>query len=209
MESIKKRQPLYWINPNARLRFPYYSIEWHLCDPQDLFQDQRKESPFRKVYRTKTTCVIILNSEDHSKTDILYSVAVDFQNLKLQKWLRENIKEQIIVRASIVLPRRMHELEAKHQLFAKGVSVKPLRKGVLGQCTHTNFITLSPIIAIIPKELMDDVILHEMAHLKYHHHLKSFWKYLSQLIGEDAEQQKVIQDIALSKYWGFYMFLMK
>ena len=64
MESIKKRQPLYWINPNARLRFPYYSIEWHLCDHQDLFQDQRKESPFRKVYRAKTTCVIILNSED-------------------------------------------------------------------------------------------------------------------------------------------------
>ena len=153
--------------------------------------------------------MIILNSEDHSKTDILYSVAVDFQNLKLQKWLRENIKEQIIVRASIVLPQRMHELEAKHQLFAKGVSVKPLRKGVLGQCTHTNFITLSPIIAILPKELMDDVILHEMVHLKYHHHRKSFWKYLSQLIGEDAEQQKVIQDIALSKYWGFYMFLMK
>ena len=84
-----------------------------------------------------------------------------------------------------------------------------MRKGVLGQCTHNNFITLSPIIAIIPKELMDDVILHEMAHLKYHHHRKSFWKHLSLLIGEDAEQQKVIQDIALSKYWGFYMFLMK
>lgn len=152
---------------------------------------------------------MILNSEDHSKTDILYSAAVDFHNIKLQKWLRESIKEQIIFRASIVLPRRMHELEAEHQLFAKGASVKPLRKGVLGQCTHTNFITLSPIIAIIPKELMDDVILHEMAHLKYHHHRKSFWKYLSLLIGEDAEQQKDIQDIALSKYWGFYMFLMK
>lgn len=209
MESMKKRQPLYWINPNARLRFPYYSIEWHLCGPRDLFQDQRKESPFRKVYRTKTTCVIILNSESHSKTDILYSIAVDFQNLKLQKWLRENIKEQIIVRASMVLPQRMHELETKHQLFAKGVDVKPLRKGVLGQCTHTNFITLSPVIAILPKELMDDVILHEMAHLKYHHHRKSFWKFLSELIGEDAKQQKLAQSIALSKYWGFYTFLMK
>ena len=152
---------------------------------------------------------MMLNSEDHSKTDILYSATVDFHNMKLQKWLRENIKEQIIIRASIVLPRRMHELEAKHQLFAKGVDVKPLRKGALGQCTHNNFITLSPIIAILPKELMDDVILHEMAHLKYHHHRKSFWKFLSKLIGEDAKQQKLVQDIALSKYWGFYTFLMK
>ena len=108
-----------------------------------------------------------------------------------------------------MLPQRMHELEIEHQLFAKGVDVKPLRKGVLGQCTHNNFITLSPIIAIIPKELMDDVILHEMAHLRHHHHRKSFWKFLSELIGEDAKQQNLVQDIALSKYWGFYMFLMK
>ena len=56
---------------------------------------------------------------------------------------------------------------------------------------------------------MYDVILHEVAHLKHHHHRKSFWKFLSELIGEDAKQQKLAQDIAFSKYWGFYTFLMK
>lgn len=209
MESVEKRQPRYWINPNSRIRFTYFSIEWHLCDHQDLMQDHRTDNDFRKSYRTRNTCVIVLVSKDHSKTDILYSEEVDFSNLKLQKWLRENIKDQVIQRASLVLPQRMHELENKHQLFAHGVKVKPLRKGVLGQCTHTNYITLSPIIVIFPQELMDDVILHEMAHLKHHHHRKSFWKFLSELIGGDAQQQKLAQDIALSKYWGFYTFLMK
>ncbi|MBQ8958078.1 MAG: hypothetical protein IJ057_06205 [Bacteroidales bacterium] len=114
-------------------------------------QDHRPDNDFRKSYRSRNTCVIVLVSKDHSKTDILYSEEVDFSNLKLQKWLREDIKDQVIQRASFVLPRRMHELENMHQLFAQGVKVKPLRKGVLGQCTHTNYITLSPISSYFPK----------------------------------------------------------
>jgi predicted metal-dependent hydrolase len=56
---------------------------------------------------------------------------------------------------------------------------------------------------------MDVVILHEMAHLKHHHHRKPFWDYLSLLIGEDAKKQNEIQDMVVSKYWEFYLFLMK
>lgn len=209
MENINKRQPRYWINPNFRLRFPLFSIEWHLCYHQDLLFDCREDSLFRKTFRSKNSVATLIINEIHSKVDILYSEQTDFENLKLQKWFRENIKEQIIMRANDVLPQRLHELELQKQLFSKGVSVKKLRKGVLGQCTHTNYISFSPIIVIFPPEMMDDVILHEMAHLKYHHHRKSFWRFLSELIGENSEQQKVVQDIAISKYWDFYTFLMK
>ena len=126
-----------------------------------------------------------------------------------KKWLRETIRDHIVQRAKKVLPQRLHELESLHNLYANGIVVKKLRKGILGQCTHSNYIRLSPIIVIFPNRLMDVVILHEMAHLKYHHHRKSFWNYLSMLIGEDAEQQNKIQDMAVSKYWDFYLFLMK
>lgn len=209
MENINNRQPRYWINPNFRLRFPLFCIEWHLCEHQDLLFDFRNDSLFRKTFRSKDNVSTLIVNEAHSKVDILYSEKTDFQNLRLQKWFRENIKEQIVMRANDVLPHRLHELELQKQLFSKGVSVKKLRKGVLGQCTHTNYISFSPIIVIFPLEIMDDVILHEMAHLKYHHHRKSFWRFLSELIGENSEQQKVVQDIALSKYWDFYTFLMK
>lgn len=129
--------------------------------------------------------------------------------MRLQKWLRETIRDHIVLRAKDVLPKRLQELESLHGLHSNGVSVKKLRKGILGQCTHSNYIYLSPIIAIFPNRLMDVVILHEMAHMKHHHHRKSFWDYLSVLIGEDAKRQNEIQDIAVSKYWDFYVFLMR
>ena len=56
---------------------------------------------------------------------------------------------------------------------------------------------------------MDETILHEMAHLKHHHHRKSFWDYLSVLLGCDARENKLLHDVAISKYWELYTFLMK
>ena len=53
---------------------------------------------------------------------------VDFTNIRLQKWFRENIRNAIVERAKIVLPKRLHELENEHKLYAKCVIVKKLRK---------------------------------------------------------------------------------
>jgi predicted metal-dependent hydrolase len=209
MESMSKRMPKYWINPNFRLNFPSFSVEWHLCDASDLELDVLYNRQERLVYGNGNNCVHMIVREGNSGLDLLYTKETKFENVRIQKWLRVTIRDHIVLRAKDVLPKRMHELESQHGLYANGLAVKKLRKGILGQCTHSNYIYLSPIIVIFPKRLMDVVILHEMAHLKHHHHRKSFWEYLSLLIGEDAKQQNEIQDMAVSKYWDFYLFLMK
>ena len=205
---MSKRTPLYWINPRFRLNFPSFSVEWHLCDTCDLELNELSDKE-RLVYGYGTNCIHAIVREGNSGLDFLYTNQTKFENIRIQKWLRETIRDHIVLRAKKVLPQRLHELESLHNLYANGIVVKKLRKGVLGQCTHSNYIRLSPIIVIFPNRLTDVVILHEMAHLKHHHHRKSFWNYLSMLIGEDAEQQNTIQDMAVSKYWDFYMFLMK
>ena len=156
-----------------------------------------------------TTCVHLVHSEDYSRLFVLYNEDQQFENLRLQKWLRENIRDTIMARASISLPKRLHELENRHQLYAQSVTVKKLRIGVLGQCTFDNHIRLSPLIVIFLPALMDETILHEMAHIKHHHHRKSFWNYLSILLGNDAREKKMLYDMAISKYWELYTFLMK
>ena len=146
---------------------------------------------------------------DNSGLDLIYSDSTNFENLRLQSWLRKTIRDQVIVRAKEVLPARLHELENIHQIKARGVQVRKLRKGVLGQCNSYKMISLSPLLVIFPMDFMDMVILHEMAHLKYMHHRKTFWQYLSLLLHDDAKQQNDLRDIVLSKYVDFYIFLMK
>ena len=146
---------------------------------------------------------------DNSGLDLIYSDSTNFENLRLQSWLRKIIRDQVIIRAKEVLPFRLHKLESIHNIKARGIEVKKLRKGVLGQCNSYKVISLSPLLVIFPIDFADMVILHEMAHLKYMHHRKTFWEYLSSLLQDDAKQQNELRNIVLSKYVEFYHFLMK
>lgn len=79
--------------------------------------------------------------------------------------------------------------------------------------TFHNHITLQPFLVIFRQEWMDGVILHEMAHYKHKHHRKSFWNFLSTLLGKDSEienvNENVKNDIALSPYYEYYLYLTK
>ena len=209
MEHQVKREPSFWLNPNFRLNSPYFHFSWFTADMNILRQEAMIKSVERKVYQTNTQCIVCMICPNHSSLDIVYSKNKNFENLRLQKWLRETIRDEITARARIVLPNRLRELERKHNLFGNKVMIKKLRGNTMGCCSIYNDITLMPGLIIMPQPLIDSVILHEMAHYKYKHHRKSFWNFFSQLLGEDARMQKGAMDIALSKYWLQIKFLMK
>ena len=209
MEHQIKREPQFWINPNFRLNSPHFRFAWFKADMTVLRQEAMIMSVERKVYQTSTQCVVCMINPDHSSLDIVYADNTKFDNLRLQKWLREIIRDEIILRAKIVLPPRLRELEQKQNLHGNRVFIKKLRGNIMGCCSVYNDISLIPGLIIMPQALIDSVILHEMAHYKYKHHRKSFWNFLSQLLGEDAKTQKGAMDIVLSKYWLQIKFLMK
>ncbi|MBR5613216.1 MAG: M48 family metallopeptidase [Bacteroidaceae bacterium] len=62
---------------------------------------------------------------------------------------------------------------------------------------------------LFPQAYLDEVILHEMAHLKYMHHRKSFWQHLSGLLGRDANQAKIESSLFFCKYAELFYFIMK
>lgn len=209
MEHLIMKEPQFWINPNFRLNSAYFHLSWFKSDITVLLQEALLSAKDRRVYKTKTQCVICMISTGHATLDIVYADKTNFDNLRLQKWLRETIRDEIIQRAKIVLPPRLRELEQKHHLHGNRVFIKKLRGNTMGCCSVYNDISLIPGLIIMPQALIDSVILHEMAHYKHKHHRKSFWNFLSQLLGEDAKTQKEAMDIVLSKYWLQIKFLMK
>ena len=209
MEHQIKKEPQFWINPNFRLNSPHFRFAWFMADMTVLRQEAMIKSVERKVYQTNTQCVVCMIKPDHSSLDIVYADNTKFDNLRLQKWLRETIRDEITARAKIVLPSRLRELERKNNMYGNRVFVKKLRGNTMGCCSVYNDISLIPGLIIMPQALIDSVILHEMAHYKHKHHRKSFWNFLSQLLGEDARTQKEAMDIVLSKYWLQIKFLMK
>ena len=97
MESMSKRIPRYWINPKFRLNFPSFSVEWHLCDICDLELNELYDKE-RLVYGYGMNCIHAIVREGNSGLDFLYTNQTKFENIRVQKWLRETIRDHIVQR---------------------------------------------------------------------------------------------------------------
>lgn len=74
--------------------------------------------------------------------DMIYHDSTDFETRKIQKWLRELMCDTILRIAKVVLPVRVKYWEDMKGLHGSGVTVKRLRKNVLGYCSFNNHIAL-------------------------------------------------------------------
>ena len=209
MESNRPLKHKYLINPNTRLRFPYFCLYWHEIDASWPLPDPNEVDGSVMEYKSKRGRVVAQSSRDSAQLHMLCVPGTEFDNQRLQKWLRDTIRDTITRRAELVLPARLHELEQKHQLWARSVTVTHLRRRVMGLCDCDKNIMLSPLILLMPAELMDETILHEMAHLKEMSHHPRFWQLLSTLLGEDAKQRNMIYEQTIARSMEMYDFLMR
>jgi predicted metal-dependent hydrolase len=83
-------------------------------------------------------------------------------------------KEKIVVRLNL--------LAARHGFAYNRVSVRSL-KSKWGSCSHENNISLNAKLIVLPEEMLDYVILHELVHTRIRNHSKGFWKKLDKLVG--------------------------
>ncbi len=74
-----------------------------------------------------------------------------------------------------LLPRRLHELAAKHGFTFRSASLKRL-KARWGSCTHQQDIVLNIFLMQLPWQLIDYVLVHELVHTEVLHHGEAFWE---------------------------------
>jgi hypothetical protein len=80
------------------------------------------------------------------------------------------------------LTRRLEHLAGKHGFTYNRVFIRN-QKTRWGSCSHKNNINLNMKIIRLPEELMDYVILHELAHTRFKNHSNDFWVELNRLVG--------------------------
>ena len=199
---------IFKINPNFRLNTPHMAVAWHIVDSHTLQCEAAIERPGRHIFRYKQAVQVMV---EHSGRNInlIYTPESDFEVRGIQKWLRELFRDIIYDIARDVLPKRVAYWQNEKGLYGKGVEVKRMKKSVLACCSHDNVITLQPFLALFKQDWIDEIILHEMAHYRFKHHRKSFWDFLSGLLGYNSKEAKAQKDIELSPYYDYCLFLTK
>ena len=86
---------------------------------------------------------------------------------RLVKWLKENAKRIF----TSVTERESERMGVK----AKSVAVSSA-KGKWGSCAYDNAVRYTFRLLYAPKDVIEYVVVHELAHIKHQNHSKLFWR---------------------------------
>ncbi len=84
-------------------------------------------------------------------------------------------------RAAGELPARLAQLAAQHDIEVARVSVRNQRWR-WGSCSRGGHVCLNWRLVIVPPDVRDYVIVHELMHLKRLDHSPTFWKLVERII---------------------------
>jgi predicted metal-dependent hydrolase len=79
------------------------------------------------------------------------------------------------------LTGRLYRLAARYGFTYNKVTIRNQRSR-WGSCSHKNNISLNVKLVLLPDELIDFVLLHELVHTRIHNHSKRFWAELDKYV---------------------------
>ena len=113
-------------------------------------------------------------------TTLLCPENTNFESEKMQQWLRKVIIGAMTEAARRFLPQRLAALAAKHGFTYNRCAMRNVHTR-WGSCSNHGNINLSIYLMMLPDELMDYVILHELCHTVEMNHSNRFWALMDKV----------------------------
>lgn len=181
--SIKKENEIH-------LRVPIYYTQ---KDIEELLNTHQKwiEKNLKKLH---TNALKIQNLISLYPDKILYFGEWVRYDLRMDfKYLKTALHEY--------LSKKTLEFSLKMGLKYQKLSVRK-SKTRFGSCSYNNNLNFSFILVFAPYDLIDYVIIHELAHIKHKNHSKSFWSLVGEFCPNFLEKRTRLKENA-----GIYMKL--
>lgn len=118
---------------------------------------------------------------------ILYPQAFNFDTEETQQKLRNAIKAALLHRAKEILPTRLSLLAAQHNMHYTCCTIRSSHTR-WGSCSSRGSISLSCYLMLLPSELIDYVLRHELCHTAEMNHSPRFWALLDRLCGTSSRK---------------------
>ncbi len=120
--------------------------------------------------------------------------------IKQMESQRQAVNSSVIidkVKAKKKLTNRLKQLAVQHDFTYNKVYIRN-QKTRWGSCSHKNNISLNMKLVLLPDELVDYVILHELVHTKIHDHSKRFWAELDKYVVNGKVMAKRLRKYGLA-----------
>lgn len=139
-----------------------------------------------KVYVKKTERKDLFSSMKSGILTIEYPDSLETTEIKTQQYFWNSINYFLRKEAKRILPARTDELAKKHGFSFSEVKIQS-SKTRWGSCNQKKIINLSFYLLLLPQELIDYVILHELCHTKEMNHSPRFWEWMDKVTAGKAK----------------------
>ncbi|MBC8172975.1 MAG: M48 family metallopeptidase [Chitinophagales bacterium] len=140
-------------------------------DDGDIFSVQGKEYLIRIVYHDKNT------SKGSLKNGVIQLTLSKSMHVREEQKHKSYLISRLLGNEfQPVITQRLEYLNALH--FKKEIKKVRMRYNVSnwGSCSHDGNISISTGLLFAPAEVIDYILIHELAHLVEHNHSARFWK---------------------------------
>lgn len=129
----------------------------------------------------------ILPVKKSNLIEIHYPASMDPSNSNLQDFTKSIVINLLRKEAKAYLPTRLAHLAAQHGFSYTQLSIRNSRTR-WGSCSGRNSINLSLHLMVLPDQLIDYVILHELCHTRVKNHGPEFWELLNTCCNGKAKE---------------------
>jgi predicted metal-dependent hydrolase len=186
----------YWTPYETGIRFVNSKKDWiqsHLVQqiPKALTNGSRIGKSHRLIF--------LRSSTNREVADIrLTATTIEVKSTRLmtdpavQKKAIAACERALKMEAEQLLPSRLRSLSERYDLPYNDLKIRKLTSR-WGSCSTNRNISLSYFLMQLPWDLIDYVILHELAHTKVLNHGGDYWQFMEQLQPKVKELRKQIK----------------
>ena len=181
----------WFVSGRTALDFVNKKIEWIVAARQRA--EKSAESPTLTTgYRTRTHTLRIESGARNSYTITPNEVAVtltsdiDPTSEAGQQMIRTAVIETLRTEAHATLPPKVEHLAAQHGFSYNGLTIKNIHSK-WGSCSATNHLNFSLYLMLLPDELIEFVVLHELCHTVHKNHSARFHALLNSIVGGNEQ----------------------
>jgi predicted metal-dependent hydrolase len=127
---------------------------------------------------------------------IEYPVQKELLSNTLQAAIRKGAVYFMRQAAKRELPTLLKQLAEKNKFNYSGVKIQSSQTR-WGSCSRINSINLSLYLMLLPRHLIEYVLLHELCHTVEHNHSERFWRLLKQVAPDSDALKKELSKHAI------------
>lgn len=153
-EQLQSKAETFVLTPDSEVKTCFFTLHF-----APMESSQRK------------TVFVVQRSTDEVK--VFYRADLQFETTEVQQSLRRILKQLLKAEAERYLPNRLAQMAEKHGFKFSSSHINSAT-GRWGSCTSTKRINLSLYLMLLPAELIDFVLVHELCHTKEMNHGEKF-----------------------------------